>query len=98
MLELESTRQKVNGYVFEQCCGLKDELGLYRLLHRMAQGELSKEEFRETAKQEKVLCVKMSVIYARFAWYGLVVACAVKIRFNQTVEHIKAISRPIQRN
>ena len=45
MLELEATRQKVNGLLFGQCCGLKDETALYQLLRRMAQGEMSKEDF-----------------------------------------------------
>ena len=57
MSELRATRQKVNGNLFEGYCGLTDEPALYGLLCRMAQGQLSKEEFAKEGAREKVCFV-----------------------------------------
>ena len=57
MTELRATRQKVNGNLFEGCCGLTDEPALYGLLRRMALGQLSKEEFAKEGAREKVCFV-----------------------------------------
>ena len=60
MREMAATRQKVNGNLFDGCCGLKDEAALYVLLRRMAQGHLSKLDFDREGTREKVNYILLS--------------------------------------
>ena len=62
MQEMQATRQKVNASIFGSCCGYNDEASLYPLLHRMAQGHFSREEFKEKVAQEKVKTFMASLV------------------------------------